>query len=137
MKNITVKGSIAFIVPYIMLMTIFSLKTIYYYHENYLWWLYAFVLSVFYAYFVYQCQLGKKYTIYSLVGMTLLFSFFPLEVEVVKVYEAIWGDGIELSGLAKMMPNDVSSLLVELLFYPFFIFLTLTIVKIAFTNKTY
>ena len=135
MSNVTLKDGLLFIALYITVMTIFSLKTIYYYQGNALWYVYAFCISVLFVWFVFHCINGRPYTNIFLVGMTLFISLSPIEIEFVRIYEATFGEGIELSGLAKLLPNATASLLLELWFYPLLILSILVITKFTFSKK--
>jgi len=117
---------------YIALFVVFSIKTIYYYQNSSVWWVYAFTMSICFIYFVYHCKSNKKYSNYLMVVFVVLFCLFPFEVEFKRFYDAIWGVGIELSGLGLLLPNKFLGTIFDLLFFPFLIFMSMYFTKLTY-----
>lgn len=117
---------------YIALLVVFSIKTIYYYQNNSIWWVYAFAMTICFIYFVYHSKENKGYSNHLMLVLVVLFCLFPFELELTRFYEAIWGDGIELSGLGKMLPNKILGTFFDLLFFPVLIFMLMYLTKITY-----
>ena len=120
---------------YIALFTIFSIKTIYYYQSNVAWWFYTVFMSICFVYFIFHCKTAKRHTNYLMIFLVGLFSLFPLEVELIRFFDAIWGSGIQLSGLGLMMPNTFTGTAFDLLLFPLLILIIMYLTKCVFNRR--
>ena len=135
MKINELKKIIIVLFLYFSLFAVFSMKTIYYYQNHSVWWLYALIISICFIYFVYHCKSNKKHSNYLMISLVALFSLFPLEVELTKLYDLIWGAGIELSGLGLKFSNKFAGTTFDLLFFPFLIFIPMYFTKLTYKKE--
>lgn len=117
---------------YILLVAIFSVKTIYYYNSNTAWWWgYFSLLTISFLYFSYHSLSSKPHWIWLLVFLSFFLGYFPLEVVVPELGNLVINEGRGLSDLAKKFPHNSFGVLVDILFYPLLMSILLLTTKVV------
>lgn len=134
-KKISYIKMIIFFALYIFLIMVYSLKTIYYYADNPLWWIYVCLISIIFVYFIYYCWLNKSHVIRLLVFFSVFLACMPFEYELPRLISLIRGDE-NLSGFGEMIPLRILGILFDILCYPVLNFILLFFsMKIAYVRK--
>jgi hypothetical protein len=117
------------VVVYFVVLMLFSIKTIYYFNENSIWWVYVICFSVLFTYFVYLCHSSKLSGIWLLICFSFVLGYMPFETEVPRIFDLITNKHAILSGLASNIDSYPLGVFVDLFFYPVLMFILLLVVK--------
>ena len=117
------------LILYILLFTVFSLQTIYYFKfQNKGWWLYFLCMTCAYLYSVFYCWAGKRHWVVLLGAMSFLIGYIPYEVVFPGILDLIVNTKPRFSELSVFLPSYLRAIL-DLLFYPSLVFILLLFVK--------
>lgn len=115
---------------FLMVLGVFSLKTIYYFsYQNIVWLIYLVALTVLFSYAVYYACSGKSYCFIVLLLIATLIGYMPYEEEYIRVVELINNPIENLSALAQKIPFIIG-VCVDIFLYPLLIVLSLMVLYV-------
>lgn len=118
-----------------VLFLLYSFKTIYFYTETFLWWTYLLVTTaIFILYAVRCCSTNPPNNLWTL-GVAVLLSLLPLNVEIFRLADLIFGEAEYLSDFSRKMPRGVG-VVFSVVTYPVLMCLPLLMVKAACTKAS-
>ncbi len=120
---------VALLVAYILLLAVYSIKTIYYYaYQNLAWWIYFAGITFVYLYAVHYSLSEGRHWLLVFAMLSIFIGYVPYEVELPRMISLIINPELNISTIFRKLPL-FAGVAADILFYPLLVFILLLMVK--------
>lgn len=114
---------------FLLLLGLYSLKTIYYYsYQNLAWWMYLAGITLVYLYAIHYSLSEGRYWLIVFAMLSIIIGFMPYEIMLPEITSRVTNPELNISAIFRKLPV-LAGVVADVLFYPLLVFIILLMVK--------